>query len=172
MPFGVDVLGTLSEKLKQLMNETQANQRLFIDLTKLYKEEKINEKDFFSKILNYVVTVSALNFLTVRVILELRSALEKGTTIKDASGGVASSSSPAQSAGFGISSFISSVGTLRQEHTVPAPQNEDVLLSRKMEIGGPSTITPSKTCKECRAILPIRAKFCSTCGNNQENDLR
>ncbi len=81
MPFGVDVLGTLSEKLKQLMNETQANQRLFIDLTKLYKEDKINEKDFFSKILNYVVTVSALNFLTVRVILELRSALEKGTTI-------------------------------------------------------------------------------------------
>jgi len=121
MPFGVDVLGTLSEKLKQLMNETQANQRLFIDLTKLYKEDRINEKDFFSKILNYVVTVSALNFLTVRVILELRSALEKGTTIKDASGGVASSS--AQSAGFGISSFISSVGTLRQEHTVPAPQN-------------------------------------------------
>ncbi|HYT02470.1 MAG TPA: hypothetical protein VEL70_06125, partial [Candidatus Acidoferrum sp.] len=69
------------------MNETQANQRLFIDLTKLYKEDRINEKDFFSKILNYVVTVSALNFLTVRVILELRSALEKGTTIKDASGG-------------------------------------------------------------------------------------
>src|SRR6266487_2974604 len=66
MPFGVDVLGTLSEKLKQLMNETQANQRLFIDLTKLYKEDRINEKDFFSKILNYVVTVSALNFLKAR----------------------------------------------------------------------------------------------------------
>jgi hypothetical protein len=168
MPFGVDVLGTLSEKLKQLMNETQDNQRLFIDLTKLYKEEKINEKDFFSKILNYVVTVSALNFLMVRVILELRSALEKGTTIKDASGGVSSSSSPAQSAGFGISSFISSVGTLRQEHTVSAPQNEDVLLSRKLEVDSRSTIAPSKTCNECRTVLPILAKFCGTCGNRQE----
>ena len=71
MPFGVDVLGTLSEKLKQLMNETQDNHRLFIDLTKLYKEEKINDKDFFSKILNYVITTSVLSFLMVRVILEL-----------------------------------------------------------------------------------------------------
>jgi len=87
MPFGVDVLGTLSEKLKQLTNEAKDQHSSFTDLTKLYKEEKINEKDFFAKILNYVVTTSALTFLMVRVILELRSALEKGTTIKDVTGG-------------------------------------------------------------------------------------
>src|SRR5215831_16979552 len=81
--FGVDVLGTLSEKLKQLTNEAKDHHNSFIELTKLYKGEKINEKDFFSKILNYVVTTSALTFLMVRVILEMRSALEKGTTIKD-----------------------------------------------------------------------------------------
>ena len=161
MPFGVDVLGTLSEKLKQLMNETKDQHRSFTDLTKLYKEEKINEKDFFSKILDYVVTISALNFLMARVILELRSALEKGTTVKDVTGGAASSASAAQTDGFGISSFISSVGTVGQENTVPVPQNEDVLL--------PSTITPSKTCKECRTVLPIEAKFCSKWGNTQEN---
>jgi hypothetical protein len=169
MPFGVDVLGTLSEKLKQLMNETQDNQRLFIDLTKLFKEEKIDEKDFFSKILNYVVTISALNFLTVRVILELRSALEKGTSIKDASGGAASSFSPPQSTGFGISSFMSSVGTLRQGHIAPEPQNEDDLHPGKMEISTPNTITPSKACKECSTVLPIQAKFCGTCGKSQEH---
>jgi hypothetical protein len=172
MPFGVDVLGTLSEKLKQLMNETQDHHRSFIDTTNLYKEEKINETDFFSKILNYVVTISALTFLTIRVILELRSALEKGTSIKDASGGATSSSSADQTGGFGIGSFLSSVDTVEPEHSVPAPQNKEALHSRKMEIGGPPIITPSKTCKECRAILPIRAKFCGTCGNNQENDLR
>jgi hypothetical protein len=63
MPFGVDVLGTLSEKLKQLTNEAKDHHNSFIELTKLYKGEKINEKDFFSKILNYVVTTSALTFL-------------------------------------------------------------------------------------------------------------
>jgi hypothetical protein len=161
MPFGVDVLGTLSEKLKQLTNEAKDQHSSFTDLTKLYKEEKINEKDFFSKILNHVVTTSALTFLMVRVILELRSALEKGTTIKDVTGAAASSSSASQSGGFGISSFISSVGNVGQEHTVPASRNEDVLL--------PSTITSSKTCKECRRVLPIQAKFCSKCGNVQEN---
>ena len=161
MPFGVDVLGTLSEKLKQLTNEAKDHHSSFTELTKLYKEEKINEKDFFSKILNYVVTTSALTFLMVRVILELRSALEKGTTIKDITGGAPSSSSASQTGGFGISSFISSVGTLSQEHTVPSSRNQDVLLS--------SPITPSKTCKECRTVLPIQAKFCSKCGNDQKN---
>ena len=168
MPFGVDVLGTLSEKLKQLMIETKDNHRSFIDTTNLFKEQKINEKDFFSKILNYVVTISALTFLTIRVILELRSALEKGTSIKDAGGGATSSSSAAQNAGLGIGSFPSSVGTIEQDYSVPAAQNKEALLSRKMEFGHPST----KTCKECRAILQIRAKFCGTCGNNLENDLR
>lgn len=165
MPFGVDVLGTLSEKLKQLTNETKDHYSSFIELTKLYKEEKINEKDFFSKILNYVTTTSALNFLMVRVILELRSALEKGTTVKDVSG-AATSQSAVQTGGFGIGSFISSVGTIGQEQTVSVPQNENVLLSGK---SGSTSAMPSKTCKGCQTILPIRAKFCSQCGNTQEN---
>src|SRR2546422_8192202 len=140
MPFGVDVLGTLSEKLKQLTNEAKDQHSSFTDLTKLYKEAKINEKDFFAKILNYVVTTSALTFLMVRVILELRSALEKGTTIKDVTGAAASSSSASQTSGFGISGFISSVGNMGQEHIVSAPRDKDGL--------PPSTITSSKTCKE------------------------
>jgi hypothetical protein len=160
MPFGVDVLGTLSEKLKQLTNEAKDQHSSFTDLTKLYTEEQINEKDFFSNILNYVVTTSALTFLMVRVILELRSALEKGTTIKDVTGAAASSSS-SQTSGSGISSFISSVGNVGHENTVPAPRNKDVLL--------PSTNASSKTCKECGRVLPIQAKFCSKCGNAQEN---
>jgi len=160
MPFGVDVLGTLSEKLKQLTNEAKDHHNSFTELTKLYKEDKINEKDFFSKILNYVVMTSALTFLMVRVILEMRSALEKGTTIKDVTGG-ASSPSASQTGGFGINSFMSSVGTVGQDHTIPVPRNEDVSL--------PSTTTPSKTCKECGTVLPIKARFCSKCGKTQEN---
>jgi hypothetical protein len=156
MPFGVDVLGTLSEKLKQLTNEAKDHHRSFTDLTKLYKEDKINEKDFFSKILDYVVTSSALTFLMIRVILELKTALEKGTTIKDVTGGASSAS---QMGGFGINSFMSSVGTVGQEHTLPVPRNEDAL--------PPSTITSSMTCKECGTVLPIQAKFCSKCGNAQ-----
>jgi hypothetical protein len=99
----------------------------FTDLTKLYKEDKINEKDFFSKVLNYVVTSSALTFLMVRVILELKSALEKGTTIKDVTGGATSASSAPQM-GFGIGSFITSAGIVGKEQTMPTLQNGDVSL--------------------------------------------
>jgi hypothetical protein len=161
MPFGVDVLGTLSEKLKQLNNEAKDHHSSFTDLTKLYKEDKINEKDFFSKVLNYVVTSSALTFLMVRVILELKTALEKGTTIKDVTGGATSTSSAPQMGGFGIGGFISSGGIVGKEQTVPTFRNDDVPL--------PSTTTPSKTCKECRTVLPIKARFCSKCGKAQEN---
>jgi hypothetical protein len=161
MPSGVDVLGTLSEKLKQLNNEAKDHHSSFTDLTKLYKQDKINEKDFFSKVLNYVVTSSALTFLMVRVILELKTALEKGTTIKDMTGGATSTSSAPQMGGFGIGDFISSGGIVGKEQTMPTFPNEDASL--------PSTTAPSKTCQECRTVLPIKARFCSKCGKAQEN---
>jgi hypothetical protein len=65
IPGGVDVLGTLSEKLKQLTSEAKDHHSSFSDLTKLYKEDKINEKDFFSKVLDYVVRSSAQTFLMI-----------------------------------------------------------------------------------------------------------
>ena len=158
---GVDVLGTLSEKLKQLTNEAKDHHSSFTGLTKLYKEDKINEKDFFSKVLDYVVTSSALTFLMIRVILELKSALEKGTTIKDVTGGATSTSSAPQMGGFGIGGFISSGGIVGKEQTIPALRNEDGSL--------PSATRTSKTCKECGTILPIKARYCSKCGKTQEN---
>jgi hypothetical protein len=157
IPGGVDVLGTLSEKLKQLTNEAKDHHSSFTDLTKLYKEDKISEKDFFSKVLDYVVTSSALTFLMARVILEMKSALEKGTTIKDATGGATSTSSVPQM-GFGIGSVISSGGLAGKEQTIPTLRNEDV------------PTTPSKTCKGCGTVLPIKARFCSKCDKTQNTE--
>ena len=161
LPAGVDVLGTLSEKLKQLTNEAKDHHSSFTDLTKQYKEDKINEKDFFSKVLDYVVTSSALTFLMARVILELKSALEKGTTIKDVTWGTTSTSSAPQMGGLGIGSFISSGGIVGKEQSMPKLRNEDVSL--------PSTTMPSKTCKECGTVIPNKARFCGKCGKAQEN---
>jgi ribosomal protein L40E len=96
-----------------------------------------------------------------RVIMELKSALEKGTTIKDVTGGATSTSSAPQMAGFGVGSFISSGGIVGKEQTIPTLRKEDVSLA--------STTMPSKTCKECGTVLPIKASFCSKCGKAQEN---
>jgi ribosomal protein L40E len=164
MAFGVDVLGTLTEKLKQLSNETGVHYDSFVELTKRYKQGRITEEHFFSKILSYVVNISALNFLSIRVILELRSAIEKGTSFKDAGGLASSPASGPALGGFGISSFTSA----------SSGKNDDVLqeqqerhLSKHVQESTTSTIDQTKICKVCSALVPAHAKFCRTCGNKQ-----
>src|SRR5687768_9119107 len=101
----VDVLGTLTEKLKQQINETQDKYESFIDATHVYKQGKMNEKEYFANIVDYLVSTSALDFLAIRVILEIKSAIDKNTLMKNATGGMASSPSSPQ-AGFGIAGFV------------------------------------------------------------------
>lgn len=166
MPFGVDVLGTLSEKLRQLMDETKDKGNSYAASIQLYKEKKISEKDFFSNTLSYVTTSSALNFLMVRVLLELRSALEKGTTIKDVTGAATPSSNLQPGGSFGINNFMSSVNTVGQlHHAVPATKNK--VESNLHDRAGSTKL--SKSCRICGVSLPSEAKFCSECGNSQED---
>src|ERR687887_1916758 len=123
MSFGVDTLGALTEKLKKLVNETQDQYESFIDTTQLYKQGKVNEKEFFANIGEYLVATSALNFLAIRVILEIRSAMDKGTSIKSPTGGVASPPQP--QAEFGIGGFVGAGGSVGPsaggEYVLPSP---------------------------------------------------
>ena len=104
----VDVLGSLTEKLKQQINDTQDKYESFIDATHVYKQGKMNEKEYFAKIGDYLVSTSALDFLAIRVILEIKWAIDKNTLMKNATGGMASSPSSPSSpqAGFGIAGFV------------------------------------------------------------------
>jgi hypothetical protein len=110
MSFGVDTLGGLAEKLKQLVNDTQNLYESFIDANQLYKQGKMGDKEFFAKIGEFLVATSALNFLAVRVILEMKTAMEKGTSIKGPTGGSSYPSAP--QAGFGIGGFVGTGGTV------------------------------------------------------------
>ena len=76
MSFGVDTLGLLTEKLKQLVNETQDNYESFFDSTQLFKQGKMESNEYFSRMGEFLVSSSALNFLSCRVILELKTALD------------------------------------------------------------------------------------------------
>jgi hypothetical protein len=115
MSFGVDALGALTEKLKQLINDTQDR----------YKQGKVNEKEYFSKIGEYLVATSAMNFLAIQVILEIKSTMEKGSSLKNPIVGLASSSATPQ-ADFGINGFVG--GTRSNEgrgYTIPSPQQAE-----------------------------------------------
>ena len=174
MSFGVDTLGGLTEKLKRLIDDTQNLYESFIDANQLYKQGKMRDKEFFVKIGEYLVSTSALNFLAVRVILEIKNAMEKGTSIKSPTGGSASSPSAPQ-AGFGIGGFVGTGGTVGpaaasgNDYTLPSPQ-EPTFKPVDIELPRPrasSTTTTTKNCIACNASIPVHAKFCSKCGRSQ-----
>src|ERR687888_2826273 len=77
MSSSLDRLSSLTEKLKQTINEIQDQYESFIDSNQLYKQGKINEREFFASIGDYLVASSAMNFITVQAIFEMRSMAEK-----------------------------------------------------------------------------------------------
>jgi hypothetical protein len=172
MSFGVDTLGGLTEKLKQQINDTQNLYESFIDTNQLYKQGKMGDRDFFVKMGEYLVSTSALNFLAVRVILEIKNAIDKGTSIKSPTGSSPSSSS-SQQAGFGIGGFVGTGGSVGptgasggNEYTLPSPQ-EPTFKPVDIEIPRPRAASTTKNCISCNTSIPVHAKFCSKCGKPQ-----
>src|SRR5437867_4774548 len=165
MAFGVDTLGGLAEKLKQLVNDTQNLYESFIDANQLYKQGKMGDKEFFAMIGEYLVATSALNFLAVRVIIEMKSAMEKGASIKSSSGGSSYPSAP--QTGFGVGGFVGAggmVGPAAGGYTLPSPQEPTF---RPVDIKLPKPRASTKNCIVCGASIAAQAKFCSKCGRSQ-----
>ena len=165
MSFGVDTLGGLAEKLKQLVDDTQNLYESFLDANQLYRQGKMDEKEFFAKIGEYLVAMSALNFLSVRVIIEMKAAMEKGTTLKSPTGG--SSYPSAAQAGFGVGGFVSAGGTAgpaANQYSLPSPQEPTFKL---VDVELPKSRANTKSCIVCGASIPAQAKFCSKCGRSQ-----
>jgi hypothetical protein len=164
MSFGmpVDVLGTLTDKLKEMLKETQAHYSIFLNSNQLYEQRNMSENEFFDKITNYLVTVSALDFLAVRVVLELKSAMDKGTSVKEVSGGAASSS---HQANFGISGFVGTGGTVGEaggaEHSISTSE-----LSSQPPTFTPVDIELPRPLQQSNEKLPHKAKNknCIVCG--------
>ncbi|MGZ5549143.1 MAG: hypothetical protein ACXWFZ_14470 [Nitrososphaeraceae archaeon] len=190
--FGVDTLGGLTEKLKQLINDTQDAYETLIDSTQRYKQGKMNDKDYFSSIGKYLIASSAMNFLAIKVILEIKSAMDKTSSIKNPTGGIADPNSNASSSvGFGVGGFVGGGGSVggiensriqgsgSSQQQYSSSSIEPTLKPVDIEIEKPSQdITTSdvdslkdnktfKNCIVCGVLIPTKAKFCSKCGNAQ-----
>jgi hypothetical protein len=189
MSFGVDTLGGLIEKLKQLVNETQDQYETFFDNTQLFKQGKMDNKEYFSKLGEYLVSSSALNFLNSRIILEIKTSLDKGISRKSSITDSSPSPSPSSSSisttpsglggsgstgggGFGIDNFVNSGGSVNsfsKDYDLPKPQEApsfkpvDIVIPKQE----PNASGERKNCIVCAALIPKQAKFCNKCGNSQ-----
>ena len=170
----VDTLNLLSEKLDNLFADSQGYYETFLDTNNLYKNGKIGEKEFFQKLGDYVVAYSALEFLAVKVILELKKSIDKIAGGK-APGGTQSPGlmpgmgSPGMMAGgMGTPQTAAPPGSM--ENPVGAPPR---IVSAEQGFNDPGTLpTPDSSliprsanaCRSCGKALRPNAKFCIKCG--------
>src|SRR5215211_7647192 len=174
---GVDTLGGLTEKLKQLITDTQNQYETLLDSTQRYKQGKMNDKEYFSSIGKYLIASSAMTFLAIKVILEVKSAIDKGSLTKNPTGGIADVNSNISSpGGFGIGGFVSGGGSVggiensRIQGSDSQQQSSSPLEKPSQDIPNSNSLKDNKifkNCIVCGASIPTKAKFCNKCGNSQ-----
>src|SRR5579885_655070 len=171
MSFGeVDTLTLLFDKLQNLLNDTQGYYESFLDANGMYKQGKLSEKEFFEKLGDYVVAYSALEFLAVKVIFEIKKSLDKsagGKTVPSSGGTMPSGMSfggPQASQvtastlpGAGRPpSIISAASAFSTPGVLPTP--DPSLLPKDVQQTGP-------VCSSCGSPVKPTSKFCTKCGN-------
>lgn len=169
----VDTLSMLFDKLDTLFSESQGYYETFLDTNNLYKQGKISDKEFFQKLGDYVVAYSALEFLAIKVLFEVKKSLGSGG---------AQTQSPGLMPGMGQPGMMGGPGGMVQ----PRPGTPDNpvggppgIVSASDAFGDPGTLpTPDPSlmprrpstasgdaCAACGAQLRPNAKFCTKCGH-------
>lgn len=173
MSFGeVDTLNMLYEKLESLFDESQGYYETFLDTNNMYKKGQLSDKEFFQKLGDYVVAYSALEFLAIKVIFEMKKTMGSGSgntqspglmpgmgTPGSMPGGMPPRAGTADNpvGGAGPPGIVSAQETFGDLGTLPSP---DLRLVPRI------TTTPSGNgCTSCGAELRPNAKFCTKCGS-------
>ncbi|MCH8914346.1 MAG: zinc-ribbon domain-containing protein [Thaumarchaeota archaeon] len=176
MSFGeVDTLNMLYEKLESLFDESQGYYETFLDTNNMYKKGQLSDKEFFQKLGDYVVAYSALEFLAIKVIFEMKKAMGSSSGNTQSPGLMPGMGNPGMMAGgagmppragtaenpvggAGPPGIVSAQETFGDPGTLPSPDPR--LIPR-------DTVTPpsGNGCSSCGAELRPNAKFCTKCGS-------
>ena len=170
----VDTLNLLTDKLQALFDESQGYYETFLDTNKLYKSGKLSDKEFFEKLGDYIVAYSALEFLAIKVIFEMKKSVDK------IAGGAApgGTQSPGLMPGMGSPGMMAGMG-MQQPPRAGTPDNPvgapPSVISAQQGFSDPGTLPspdPSliakssggPSCTTCGGTLRANAKFCTKCG--------
>ncbi len=156
MEFGgddVDTLALMFDKLQYIFRGYDPYIQAFTEMHELYKQGKLSERDYYYGMTDAVLKYSALDFLGLKAMFEIKKALNRmanpsssrASTPGLATGNMAnqSESGPQNS----VASFISAKNLpSRTEVLGQLPRNEI-------------------KCTSCGKTLSTMAKFCTTCGS-------
>ena len=176
MSFGeVDTLGMLFDKLQSLFDESKGYYESFLDTNNMYKKGQISDKEFFQKLGDYTVAYSALEFLAIKVIFELKKSQGSNSGNTQSPGLMPGMGQPGMMAGGmgqppragtaenpvggGPPGIVSAQEAFGDVGTLPSP--DPALMPRQ-------TISPQQQsgngCTSCGAELRPNSKFCTKCG--------
>ena len=170
MSFGeVDTLNMLFDKLDSLFNESQGYYESFLDTNNMYKKGQLSDKEFFQKLGDYVVAYSALEFLAIKVLFELRKSINTGSGNTQSPGLMPGMGPPGATMGGMIPQrsgtaqnpvggsppgIVSAQTAFNDVGTLPSPDPALV----------PRATPQSGGCASCGSELRPNAKFCTKCG--------
>tara|TARA_B100001559_G_C16310506_1_gene534023 strand:+ start:53 stop:583 length:531 start_codon:yes stop_codon:yes gene_type:complete len=171
----IDTLNLTFEKLSALFDESQGYYETFLDANNLYKAGKLSDKEFFQKLGDYTVAYSALEFLAIKSLMEMKKTLDKVSS----GAGVSGTQSPGLMPGMGQPGTMPGMnagpraGTA--ENPVGAPPSimgtpEAFSQPGTLPTPDPSLLPPTQSggnCTSCGVGLRPNAKFCTKCGSKQ-----
>ena len=171
----IDTLNLTFDKLQALFDESQAYYESFLDANNLYKAGKLTDKEFFQKLGDYTVAYSALEFLGIKTLMEMKKTLDRVSSGTGAGG----TQSPGLMPGMGQPGMMPGMNsgprTGTTENPVGAPPS---VMSAPDAFNQPGTLpTPDPSllpprqsagnCTSCGGGLRPNAKFCTKCGAKQ-----
>ncbi len=149
MAFGgdVDTLSLTFDKLQYIFNGYDIIHDSFLEINTLHKQGNIVDHEFFDKMQESIMRFSALEFLAIKSIFEIKKALDRN--MRSANNAMITEPLPSDIhvQSHSISSFIVA-GTLPSSN------------SQKM----PSKIE-NMNCLQCQSPIRKNSKFCVNCGN-------
>lgn len=168
MSFGeVDTLNMLFDKLQSLFDESQGYYESFLDTNNMYKKGQLSDKEFFQKLGDYTVAYSALEFLAIKVIFEMKKSMGSGSGNTQSPGlmpgmgqagmmpGAPPRSGTAENPVGGPPGIVSAQQAFGDVGTLPSPDPSMVPREASTQQNG---------CSSCGAALRANAKFCTKCG--------
>jgi len=156
MAFGgdIDTLNLLYDKMQYIFSGYDSYIKSYEEIHTLFKQGSVPDREFFEKVSDAVLKYSALGFLSIKVLFEIKKALDKimpGVTnlpiSTESTPGLSEISSMSYSQ-HSIASFVVAKNLPNLREPLVRPQ-----------IG-------TKHCSACRKLVNEDAKFCKNCGVN------